>query len=70
MAAMFVAMSGSAERALMRCMCRASSSLPVPVSPRMSTMASVPATCSAWRTTFNSASLLPTMGVLGLREGT
>ena len=37
----------------------ATSSLPLPVSPRTSTEESVGATCSTWRSTFRIAALSP-----------
>ena len=42
-------------------MARAISSLPVPVSPVMSTVESVGATCSTWRSSARSGGLLPTI---------
>ena len=46
-------------RGLRRWIAWARSSLPVPVSPKMSTDESVGATCSAWRRTLRMAGLLP-----------
>ena len=46
-------------RELSRWMVWAMSSLPVPVSPEISTEESVGATCSAWLSTFRMAGLLP-----------
>jgi len=52
---------GRERRALRLCTARATSSLPVPVSPTISTVVSVGATRSIMRTTTLSAALAPTI---------
>ena len=46
----------------------ATSSLPVPVSPRISTEESVGATCSTWRRTFWMAALCPVTSPCGVDD--
>ena len=59
-AAQFTLISGLPARLLRRCTSRATSSLPVPLSPRMRTAASVGATRSIWRASASSAGPWPT----------
>ena len=60
-AAQFKLMKGRFRRGLIRWMARAINSLPVPVSPRINTVASVGATTSTWPITRFMAVLLPTI---------
>ena len=52
-------MNGLSERGLLSCMALATNSLPTPVSPRISTVASVAATCCTRVRTYCSALLVP-----------
>jgi hypothetical protein len=61
MAAQFTLISGMSRCALRSWMARATSSLPVPVSPVMSTVLLVSATSSPRRTTSSMARLRPTI---------
>ena len=61
MAAQFKVMNGRFLRGLIRWMARATNSLPVPVSPRINTFASVGATTSTCRRTRFRAALVPTI---------
>ena len=61
MAAQFTLMSGMWRWALRLWMARASSSLPVPVSPMMKTVLLVSATRSAWRISSCTTRLRPTI---------
>ena len=60
-AAQLMAMNGRSERRLFMWMARAISSLPVPDSPEMNTLASVGATRETTENTFWMDSLVPTM---------
>jgi hypothetical protein len=57
----FTLTRGRSRRGLRSWMARATSSLPVPVSPRISTVDGVGATVSTRESTFASAGLLPTI---------
>ncbi len=61
MEAQFTAMIGASRRLLWSCTARATSSLPVPDSPRMSTVASVAATLRTRSKTSRIGGQLPTM---------
>ena len=61
MALQFTFTRGRSLRGLRSWIARAISSFPVPVSPKMSTVASVGAICSTLRSTARSAGLLPTI---------
>ncbi len=60
-AAQLMATKGPAARRLLRCSARAINSLPVPLSPRISTLELDGATLAIWRCRSRSLSLTPTM---------
>ena len=61
MAAQFTLMKGASLRGLARCIARANSSLPVPLSPSSSTPAEADDTRSSWSMALNSSVEVPTM---------